>query len=102
LFDRAIVEMAMSIPPQLKLRGSREKYLLKQAVRDLLPPAIIDRPKSGMLVPVEGWFRGPLLSVARERLLDGLTGFGLFERKYLERLLDGRMGALHPRRGAKI
>ena len=61
LFDRAIVEMAFSIPPQLKLRGSVEKYLLKQAVRDLLPPAIVDRPKSGMLVPVEGWFKGPLL-----------------------------------------
>ena len=67
LFDRAVVELAMSIPPQLKLRGSSEKYLLKQAVRDLLPPAIIERPKSGMLVPVEGWFKGPLLSVARER-----------------------------------
>ena len=102
LFDRAVVEMAMSIPSQLKLRGSTEKYLLKQAVRDLLPPAIIERPKSGMLVPVEAWFRGPLLSVARERLLDGLAGFGLFERTYLERLLDGRMGTLRPRRGAKI
>jgi asparagine synthase (glutamine-hydrolysing) len=102
LFDRAIVEMAMSIPSQLKLRGSSEKYLLKQAVRDLLPPAIIERPKSGMLVPVEGWFKGPLLNVARERLLDGLAGFGLFERTYLERLLDGRMGALRPRRGVKM
>jgi asparagine synthase (glutamine-hydrolysing) len=55
-----------------------------------------------MLVPVEGWFKGPLLSVARERLLDGLAAFELFERTYLERLLDGRMGALRPRRGAKI
>jgi asparagine synthase (glutamine-hydrolysing) len=102
LFDRAIVETAMSIPSQLKLQGSSEKYLLKQAVRDLLPPAIIERPKSGMLVPVEGWFKGPLLNVARERLLDGLAGVGLFERTYLERLLDGRMGALRPRRGVKI
>ena len=102
LFDRAIVELAMSIPAQLKLRGSTEKYLLKQAVRDLLPPAIIERPKSGMLVPVEGWFKGPLLSVARERLLDGLAGYGLFDRTYLERLLDGRLGTLRPRRGVKI
>jgi asparagine synthase (glutamine-hydrolysing) len=102
LFDRTIVEMAMSIPSQLKLRGSSEKYLLKQAVRDLLPPAIIERAKSGMLVPVEAWFKGPLSSVARERLLDGLAGFGLFERTYLERLLDGRLGALRPRRGVKI
>jgi asparagine synthase (glutamine-hydrolysing) len=102
LLDRAVVEMAMSMPPQLKLRGATEKYLLKQAVRDLLPPAIIERPKSGMLVPVEAWFRGPLLSAARERLLDGLAGVGLFERRYLERLLDGRMGGPRPRRGAKI
>jgi asparagine synthase (glutamine-hydrolysing) len=102
LFDRDVVEMAFAIPPQLKLRGSVEKYLLKQAVKDLLPPAIIERPKSGMLVPVEGWFQGPLLPRARERLLDGLTGYGLIERDYLERLLEGRLGGLRPRRGAKI
>jgi asparagine synthase (glutamine-hydrolysing) len=102
LFDRNIVEMAFAIPPQLKLRGSVEKYLLKQAVKDLLPAAIIERPKSGMLVPVEGWFQGPLLGYARERLLDGLTQYGLLERDYLERLLAGRLGGLRPRRGAKI
>jgi asparagine synthase (glutamine-hydrolysing) len=102
LFDRNIVEMAFAIPPQLKLRGSVEKYLLKQAVKDLLPAAIIERPKSGMLVPVEGWFQGPLLGYARERLLDGLTPYGLLERDYLERLLAGSLGGLRPRRGAKI
>jgi asparagine synthase (glutamine-hydrolysing) len=102
LFDRAIVELAFAIPPQLKLRGSVEKYLLKEAVRDLLPGAIVDRPKSGMLVPVEAWFRGPLLSHARERLMDGLTRYGLFNRRYLEGLLDGRLPGLHPRRGTKI
>jgi asparagine synthase (glutamine-hydrolysing) len=37
LFDRSIVELSFAIPPQLKLRGSVEKYLLKQAVQDLLP-----------------------------------------------------------------
>ena len=102
LFDREVVEQAFAIPPQLKLRGSVEKYLLKQAVKDLLPAAIIERPKSGMLVPVEGWFQGPLLPYARERLLDGLTPYGIVERGYLERLLDGQMGGLRPRRGAKI
>jgi asparagine synthase (glutamine-hydrolysing) len=102
LFDRTIVELAFAIPPQLKLRGSVEKYLLKEAVRDLLPAAIVDRPKSGMLVPVEAWFRGPLLAEARERLMDGLTSYGLFNGPYLEGLLDGRLAGLHPRRGTKI
>ena len=79
-----------------------EKYLLKQAVRDLLPPAILERPKSGMLVPVEAWFQGPLLGEARTRLLDGLAPAGLIRRTYLELLLAGRLGGFRPRRGAKI
>lgn len=102
LFDRDVVETAFAIPSQLKLRGSVEKYLLKQAVADLLPQAIIDRPKSGMLVPVEGWFQGPLLPEAKERLLDGLAPWGLVERPYVEKLLAGKLGGLRPRRGVKI
>jgi asparagine synthase (glutamine-hydrolysing) len=102
LFDRDLVELAFALPPELKLRGSVEKYLLKQAVADLLPPGIVERPKSGMLVPVEGWFRGPLLPHARARLLDGLAPHHLFDRSWLERLLAGRLGGLHPRHGAKI
>ena len=102
LFDRAVVELAVSAPPQLRLRGSVEKFLLKQAVRDLLPPSIVERPKSGMLVPVEAWFRGPLLGAARERLLDGLAPYDLFQRDYLERLLAGRLGGVRPRIGQKI
>ena len=102
LFDRDIVELAMRIPSHLKLQGSSEKFILKQAVHDLLPAAIIERPKSGMLVPVEAWFQGPLLPAARERLLDGLAPYDLIERPYLEKLLAGQLGGLRPRHGAKI
>jgi asparagine synthase (glutamine-hydrolysing) len=105
LFARPIVEAALALPPQLRLRGSVEKYLLKEAVRDLLPRAILERPKSGMLVPVEGWFAprgGPLHAHARERLLDGLAAWPLVRRSWLERLLAGRLGGLRPRHGAKI
>jgi asparagine synthase (glutamine-hydrolysing) len=102
LFDRRVVEVAFELPPRLKLKGSVEKYLLKRAVEDLLPREIIERPKSGMLVPVEGWFQGPLLPHARARLLDGLKQWELFDRKWLERLLDGRLGGLRPRHGVKI
>jgi len=101
LFDKALVEFAFSIPPELKLRGTDEKYLLKQAVRDLLPAAILERPKSGMLVPVEAWFQGPLLPQAKARILDGL-GSTIFRRSYLEKLLQGKLGGLRPRRGVKI
>jgi asparagine synthase (glutamine-hydrolysing) len=102
LFDRAVVELAFAIPAQLKLRGSVEKHILKEAVRDLLPREIVERPKSGMLVPVEAWFQGPLLAEAKTRILDGLAPYRLFRRDYLERLLGGRLPGLRPRRGAKI
>ena len=102
LFDREVVECAFAIPPQHKLKGSVEKHLLKRAVADLLPATIIDRPKSGMLVPVEAWFQGPLLPQAKERLLDGLAPRGIVNGEYLERLLAGRLGGLRPRHGAKI
>ncbi|MBA4189219.1 MAG: asparagine synthase [Planctomycetaceae bacterium] len=102
LFDQTVVEQSLAIPAGLKLRGTVEKYLLKCAVAELLPQAVLERPKSGMLVPVEGWFRGPLLPAARERVLDGLRPYGLFQRDYLERLLAGKLGGLRPRHGAKI
>ena len=66
------------------------------------PAAILARPKSGMLVPVEAWFRGPLRASARERLLDGLSVWNLFEREYLEKLLAGKLPGLRPRHGIKI
>jgi asparagine synthase (glutamine-hydrolysing) len=70
LFDRRIVEMSMAIPPEYKLSGIQEKAVLKQAVADLLPTAIIDRPKSGMMVPVQLGFRTYWQRQARSLLLD--------------------------------
>jgi len=102
LFDRELVELAFRIPGPLKRKGAIEKYLLKQAVSDLLPTQIVERPKSGMMVPVEHWFSGPLKSWASERLLDGLARFELFDRRWLENLVRGKTGGLRPRRGIKI
>jgi asparagine synthase (glutamine-hydrolysing) len=102
LFSKNVVEYASRLPPSLKLRGSVEKYALKQAVRDILPDVIIDRPKSGMMVPVEGWFQGPLLPHARERLLGGALPWDILRKSAVEALVDGRIGGLRPRRGVKI
>ncbi len=102
LFARSIVELAFRIPATLRLAGAVEKYLLKEAVRDLLPGSIVDRPKSGMLVPVEGWFQGPLAAQARARMLDGLARVPIFRPAMLEQLLAGKRLGLRPRRGVKI
>ena len=60
----------MQIPPQYKLSGVEEKAVLKQAVADIVPDAIINRPKSGMMVPVQLGFRKYWQREARSLLLN--------------------------------
>ena len=66
---RRVVEASFDIPPAYKLEGANEKAVLKRAVADLLPESILTRPKSGMLVPVQGWFQRDLRRMARGLLL---------------------------------
>jgi asparagine synthase (glutamine-hydrolysing) len=102
LFDRAVVDYAFRVPPRLKLAGTTEKWLLKEAVRDLLPSTIVDRPKSGMRVPVQRWLRGPLHDLSHDLLLgDSARRRGLFQPATIRTWLRGD-GALLPRQGAKI
>lgn len=54
--DHQLVEVAMRIPDAVKVPGYRPKALLKEAVRGLIPDAIIDRRKQGFGVPVSEWF----------------------------------------------
>ncbi|HEX4947034.1 MAG TPA: asparagine synthase-related protein [Blastocatellia bacterium] len=69
LFDQRVVERSLTIPPEYKLRGATEKAVLKAAVQDLLPDTILQRPKSGMMVPVQYWFRRLWPKQARALLL---------------------------------
>ena len=101
LFDRQVVALSFAVPAGLKRRGAVEKHLLKEAVRDLLPQSIVERPKSGMLVPVEAWFQGPLRDFAGDRL-GALAARGLVRRAWIADLLGGRMRDLRPRRGIKV
>jgi asparagine synthase (glutamine-hydrolysing) len=86
--DADLVSYALSLPQRLKIRGMREtKYILKQALRPLLPASVLDRHKQGFRVPLPEWLRGPLAGWARRQVLEGpLAERGVFRRAYLERL----------------
>jgi len=60
LLNNDFVEYATRLPLTMKLRGLRSKFLLKRALRGLLPDSILNRPKKGFGIPVADWFRGPL------------------------------------------
>lgn len=80
LFDDRVVALSLEVPPEYKLEGAREKAVLKAAVADLLPAQILERPKSGMMVPVQRWFR--------ERWRRRAAGLLLSRRARTRRLLD--------------
>lgn len=58
--NHAFVELAASVPAGLKIRGTTTKWVWRRAVRHILPPALLDRPKKGFGTPVGPWLRGPL------------------------------------------
>jgi asparagine synthase (glutamine-hydrolysing) len=97
LFDRAVIDHAFTVPPALKLAGTTEKWVLKEAVRDLLPATVVDRPKSGMRVPVQQWLTGPL----RDLTGAALAGNSLVNPATIRAWLR-REGTLLPRQGGKL
>lgn len=102
LFDRAVIDHAFAVPPRFKLHGTVEKWILKQAVRDLLPATIVDRPKSGMRVPVQQWLRGPLRDLSADVLLGPTTrARGLVRPETIRAWLRGE-GSVFPRQGGKL
>ncbi|MET7768090.1 asparagine synthase-related protein [Nocardia sp. NPDC005366] len=102
LFDRAVIDHAFRVPPRFKLAGTAEKWILKEAVRDLLPATIVDRPKSGMRVPVQQWLAGPLRELGHDLLLGrSARARGLFQEDTIRAWLRGD-GALLPRQGGKL
>jgi asparagine synthase (glutamine-hydrolysing) len=83
--DHRMVEFALSLPGHLKLNGTGGKAVLKRAVTDLLPPAILHRPKSYFSMPLHEWAAGPLLPRIREHLRSAAI-IDLFGSAALERM----------------
>jgi len=66
--DHKLMEFAASLPADYKLKNSVKKYILKKAIKDLIPPENIHRSKMGFGVPVGEWFRGDLKGLLCETL----------------------------------
>ena len=88
--DHPLVEFAARLPPRMKLRGFTTKWILREAVKPLLPDAILKRPKMGFPVPFGEWLRGSGADVARDVLLDTRARQrGLTNPKAVAALVDG-------------
>ena len=86
--DHRLVEFASRLPDRMRLSGLTTKRILREAVRGLLPDAILTRKKMGFPVPFAGWVSSRWHGVASEVLLDPRSRQrGLFDPLAVEQLL---------------
>lgn len=86
--DHKMVEFTARLPERMKLRGRTTKWILREAMKGILPNEIIDRPKMGFPVPIGEWFCGKARSVIDEFVLsERVISRGLFDPGFLSELV---------------
>ncbi|PWV60674.1 asparagine synthase (glutamine-hydrolysing) [Plasticicumulans acidivorans] len=100
--DHELVELAMSMPPELKLRDGG-KYALKQFARGRIPDAVIDRPKGYFPVPALKYVRGEFLAFMHDVLdSQAARNRGIFRREYLDALFAAPEAWMTRLQGSKL
>jgi asparagine synthase (glutamine-hydrolysing) len=90
--DHRIVEYAAGLPSKLKIRGFRQKYVLKELLRGKLPDRILDRKKTGFDIPTHEWFRGPLRELLQDTLSENaMTSAPLFREAAIRAMIRDHM-----------
>jgi len=86
--DNALTEYVMSLPSVLKIKHGQKKWLLKQAMRGILPDDILFSKKSGFNVPYQQWLKGPLNQLFNDKILElQNNGCTILDWKYIARLV---------------
>ena len=87
LLDHRVAEFAWHLPPEMKLKGGVNKWLLREVLYQYVPKKLIDRPKMGFGVPMAAWLRGPLKDWAEDLLRESvLEDQGFLDAKAVRRL----------------
>lgn len=91
LLDLDLVQLALSLPPEIRLQHG-PKALLKDALKRHVPAALVDRPKHGFSIPIHAWLRDGM----RDCLLDYLSPtqldrHSLFRTEVVTRLVQAHL-----------
>jgi asparagine synthase (glutamine-hydrolysing) len=97
--DTEVFRVASQIPLSEKITNQTTKHALRRALRDIVPPHVLNRRKLGFPVPIRHWLRAEMYDWAREIVLRSHTD-ELIDRNAVLRLLEEhRAGTLdHSRR----
>ena len=90
ILDHVFLEWATSLTPEWKMRGGKQKYMLKKlAQRVGVPREVLDRPKQGFALPLVHWIRHDLKDMILSVLLEPRTlQRGYFKPEAVRQLLD--------------
>lgn len=95
MVDGRLAEYAMKLPSAYRVRGLEKKVVLRAALRGVVPNATLDRPKTGLVVPIGNWLRTSLADYAKSVLLDAATRrLGLFDESALTHCLERHVAGL--------
>jgi asparagine synthase (glutamine-hydrolysing) len=87
--DKELVEFSTTIPPELKMKGTTTKYLLKKVAEKYLPNEVIYRPKSGFGAPVRDWITKDLNSkIESELSKKEIEKIGIFNPIEVEEIIS--------------
>jgi len=92
--DHKLMEFAASLPPQYKMKNFVKKYILKKALKDLIPGENLHRKKMGFGLPVGAWFRGEI----RDFMRDTIISKSSFSKRYFKEGVLGKMIEDHLRK----
>jgi asparagine synthase (glutamine-hydrolysing) len=86
--DHELVEFTARMPLKLKLRGKDTKWILREAMKDILPPEILSREKMGFPVPLGSWLRNEYKHLVDDYILSERTiSRGIFSDQFLKKLV---------------
>ncbi len=87
--DHRVAELSFRMPGELKLRGKETKYILKRAMRDILPEEILYRDKQGFSIPIKNWLRKELRPMLTDVLSpEHLKSQGIFSPTFVSQLVN--------------
>ncbi|MEM4259842.1 MAG: asparagine synthase (glutamine-hydrolyzing) [Candidatus Woesearchaeota archaeon] len=87
--DHRLVEYSELIPPNLKLKGFNEKYILRRAMRHLLPKEILVRKKQRFYVPIDVWIKKDLSPMIDEKLgKNAIKESGVFNQEFISKIRE--------------
>ena len=86
--DHRLAEFMARMPREMKLRGGTTKWILREAMKGILPTEILDRPKMGFPVPVGRWFRGEFKHIVDEYVLgERAISRGILDEMFVRNLV---------------